>query len=306
MAKPPTNPTCPRCGYDQSGAVAAWTDRCPVGGRCPECGTQFGWADLFDPSRRGIPWFVEHADGVRAKAARTVPTLRRMAAPWVFWSRVSVLSATRPAHAVGWLLLFAVVCHAIVWLPVSLFLAGGSRWAMPGWAGLVMVVRDASPHQLGVDLVNGLTWPFFFWALGGYPLYSDLSIAASLLIPLWIGVSWWLLLAVLPTTRRLARLRQGHLLRALVLQTAVLVLAGTAMRVMYAANEHFYFRSADAISGLIMVGCYAWSLVWWACAVRIGWRIRSWTLFVLGHVVVLLSLYAVIVMAFVIEQFLDV
>lgn len=92
----PITPACPRCGYDQSGQAASWQDRCPVEGRCPECGTAFNWADLFDPSRRDVPWLAEHARGARDAARRTPGMLRRMALPHAFWRAVGVHAAARP------------------------------------------------------------------------------------------------------------------------------------------------------------------------------------------------------------------
>jgi hypothetical protein len=218
-----------------------------------------------------------------------------MAAPWIFWSRVSVQRDTRPGRVLGWLLLFAAACHAVAWLPVSAFLAGGSRMMPPGrsqWSNLVSVLRASPPEQIGVDLVNGLIWPFHYWTLGGYPMTSDPS-ALVLFFPLWIGVCWWLLLTILPTTRRLARLRSAHLLRALVLQAGVLILAGTALRVMYAASENFWLDFTETVTLWVVLGLFVWSVAWWTCALRIGWGIRSWLLIVLGHVITLLSMFVV-------------
>ncbi len=45
----PITPTCPKCGYDQSGEIATWESQCPLEGRCPECGFDFVWADVMDP-----------------------------------------------------------------------------------------------------------------------------------------------------------------------------------------------------------------------------------------------------------------
>lgn len=296
MVNPATTPVCPRCGYDQTGAAAAWRESCPVEGQCSECGTGFAWGDLLDPSRADIRWYVEHARHAYAMIRRTPPTFLRMAAPWVFWSQVPVHSATHPGRLVRWLLVFAGVCHLGVWLPVSAFLAAGNRFMSPGWRGIKEVLLSASPAQTFVDLVNGLLWPFYTFTLRGYPMSVDMSIPAMLALPMWVGVAWWLLLTALPTTRGLARLRPAHFVRALILQAGVLVLAGTVLRVVYAAHEHWFLRWLDVMNpAVIMGGLHLWSLVWWACAIRIGWRIESWALFVLGHVAVLISLYGVMV-----------
>jgi hypothetical protein len=121
---------------------------------------------------------------------------------------------------------------------------------------------------------------------------SDPS-ALVLFFPLWIGVCWWLLLTILPTTRRLARLRSAHLLRALVLQAGVLILAGTALRVMYAASENFWLDFTETVTLWVVLGLFVWSVAWWTFALRVGWGIRSWLLIVLGHVITLLSMFVV-------------
>ena len=64
------NPSCPCCGYDQSGAIAAWNHAasrsCPLRGTCSECGAELWWGDVFrsvayfaqDRSRRWPGWLV--------------------------------------------------------------------------------------------------------------------------------------------------------------------------------------------------------------------------------------------------------
>src|SRR5512138_1001196 len=108
----PITPTCPRCGYDQSGVADAWEDRCPVEGTCPECGTAFAWADLFDPSRRDVPWLAEHARGVRDAARRTPGMLGRLARPCGFWRAVGVYAAVRPWRLGAWCLGCLAAAHA--------------------------------------------------------------------------------------------------------------------------------------------------------------------------------------------------
>ena len=83
-------PSCPRCGYDQSGPVASWTAACPLSGLCAECGRAFVWADLFDPKRQDLPWHVEHAPSLFAVALRIPGTAWRMLWPAVFWRLAGV------------------------------------------------------------------------------------------------------------------------------------------------------------------------------------------------------------------------
>ena len=39
---------CPRCGYDLRGAIATWTEQCPLHGTCAGCGLQFAWPAFPD------------------------------------------------------------------------------------------------------------------------------------------------------------------------------------------------------------------------------------------------------------------
>ena len=54
---------CFRCGYNLRGLAQP---------RCPECGLEFEWADLFDPARRRHPYLFEHqAQHGRQRAGST-------------------------------------------------------------------------------------------------------------------------------------------------------------------------------------------------------------------------------------------
>lgn len=59
----PASPACPRCGYDLSGAVAAWKSQCPLDGVCPECGCPLSWPALCSPHPTRPAWSYEHARG---------------------------------------------------------------------------------------------------------------------------------------------------------------------------------------------------------------------------------------------------
>lgn len=52
---------CPRCGYDQTGTLAAMRDACPLESRCVECGLEFRWGDLSSGRLSTPQWLVEHA-----------------------------------------------------------------------------------------------------------------------------------------------------------------------------------------------------------------------------------------------------
>ena len=281
-------PTCPRCGYDQSGEVATWTDRCPLGGRCPECGTPFRWPDLFDPARQEIGWLVEHAASLRQRARRTIPTLARMALPWVFWARVGVHAATRPRSIVLWLVLLFAALHGAAWLPFSILFA-----ALDG--GYALTTRDLSQvlrsgPLLRAGLVTGLVWPLaavstsgnWIWG-GGY--YNGWGLVSVWRFPLGLNLTWLAVLSCLPVTRRMAKLRPAHLARAVLFGLVGVVVGFEVLRVLVIVAFHANAGSItrDSVPVAYIAAC-VWTLVWWACAIRIGWGIRSWALIVLGTI----------------------
>ncbi|MCC7390586.1 MAG: hypothetical protein IT431_17690 [Phycisphaerales bacterium] len=132
MLSPP--PDCPRCGYDQTGAVAAWTDRCPLRGRCPECGIDFRWRDVLRPELDTPRWFVERRWIGRERVifSRMVRALRTwwwVLLPWRFWGRIKL------HQPVGWLGL-------LVWLPAVLLVL-----AIP--ADVAQVYGSLAARRLG-------------------------------------------------------------------------------------------------------------------------------------------------------------
>lgn len=120
--------------------------------------------------------------------------------------------------------------------------------------------------------------------------YVDPEHSIPYLSPIWIGICWMLLFLILPTSRRLAKLRFAHLWRAFCVQCAVVVPALALARALAAAYEHFWNELLLWTAGVIPLVLHGWSLLWWAFAIRVGWSIRSWALLVLGFVIVFLSM----------------
>lgn len=288
-----TEPGCPRCGYDQSGEIATWTDRCPLTGTCTECGTELEWAVVFDPSRGDIRWLVEHAAALGSMARRTPPTLLRMILPWVFWSRVRVHSRTDPVRLIVWVLWLTVAVHLLIWAPTSVAFGAMDAGYEATPSGLAAYLRDADDFDLFWAFVNGLVWPIVT-SIDGHLAWTDDYRSGEFLwrssrMLLGIGVAWFCVIGLLPGTRRMARLRTAHLFRALLLHGAVIVLVSQLGRVLLPLN----WNSGELWPALAMLGLYAgawlWSLLWWACALRIGWGIRSWTLLLLGTIAAILG-----------------
>lgn len=281
---------CPRCGYDQSGEVATWTDRCPLEGRCPECGTVFAWVDVLDPARGDLRWLAEHTASPLRQVARTGPTLARMALPWVFWAQVGVGKRASPRNLLVWLLVLAAVSHLLAWAPVTLRL-------MFFWYGvpaheILAIVGQYGWNAIGGPAVTGLLWPLAYFESATLRTGSPFTeyVGERMLIwmlPLGYGVVWFLILGCLPVTRRIAKVRIAHVARSLLLHGGVLVFCLQLTRVLYLFERTHVWAWPVAFVLFFAVGL--WTIVWWACAVWRGWAIRSVLLMVLGTVAGLLG-----------------
>lgn len=289
-SRPPL--TCPRCGYDLAGAVDAWTDRCPVSGTCPECGTVSPWRDVFDPSRVEIRWLVEHARSWRALVFRSAPTLWRMALPWVFWSRVDVRTHTRPWALVRWVLLLLVFLRVLTAAPFGLSygMLDGGYW--PNFESARAYLDTASGLRLADQALNGLCWPVCTFSRLR-PVWIDLYGGHDWLrlirFQIGIGLTWALLLSALPVTRRMAKLRRAHILRALLLQVGVVVIVWESIRACIPVSLMIASQTLMISLAAVYLVSIAWSVLWWGSALRRGWRVRSWTLAALGTVAALLG-----------------
>ena len=86
---------CPRCGYDLRGAIATWTERCPLQGTCAECGLQFVWAEVLHPEKFLPLWCVEFVRPRRKFGRACCSTFVRSFLPWRFWSVLKMSSPIR-------------------------------------------------------------------------------------------------------------------------------------------------------------------------------------------------------------------
>lgn len=221
----PITPHCPRCGYDQSGEVSTWTDRCPTRGTCPECGTRFDWADLFNPSRQDILWLIDHARGLSDARRRTPRTLYRMAWPPAFWRGVPVTARVRPWVLAVWCLILLLALHALTtaanysahssWLGMWFGAGGGGgavAWELRG-ISLRLALLD-SLFETEPSVTGGRTFRMALFTTGGVLDFRP---------PLWAAAAagvtgiWICILTVVPVTRRAAALRSAHIARAAIL-----------------------------------------------------------------------------------------
>jgi hypothetical protein len=124
-----TDADCPRCGYDQRGAIVDWSAACPLTGVCVECGLAYRWSDIFGTSVHEPPrWSVE------GRAAWLVPwtTLTTLVVAFTmprFWSAFRMHHRLRPRRLAA----FAVLLLALFYLPLTLA-HGTTAWQAWGRA----------------------------------------------------------------------------------------------------------------------------------------------------------------------------
>lgn len=250
----PHSTECPRCGYDLSGAVAAWpAGQCPIGGVCSECGLQFPWRRLFDDPGARVPWLPEARSRVRHKFVRTA---LRTLHPGAFWRQVPlelpIRYAILTAFAIGPLiLLYGVFSGAAVW----------SEYAY--WAAVPPAFKPIPNGSIEMAAFTGV-WPFRhmvmvgsrvvdLWAPGLVALFVILSHAA-------MGIVY----VVLVVTFKRMRIRRRHIVRAIAYGTpltalASLLLIGTLLAADVSRLGRWIVLPFIGVEGLL-----TW--YWWAFA----------------------------------------
>lgn len=290
-------PICPKCGYDQSGEFATWETQCPVHGICPKCGLGFAWADILDPSRSTLYWYIEHARGLKQNLRRTPPTLWYLLLPNRFWERVGIESQIHILRLGLWSVALVVVLHV---LTTAVFIAGifvfdyqyyQSRFASNS---VLSMIANFDTSQASKILGDPAWWRESLVTAAGHPylnpwLWPESAIAtqaAVKVIPFTTGVSvlWALILGVVPTTRRIAKLRMAHVYRAglltllmpvVLLETARLIDASVVSVCRFGGLWDEYARFvAPAMGSTIVIAMVIWVQWNWISAIRIGWRIR--------------------------------
>jgi hypothetical protein len=287
---------CPKCGYDQSGIIDSWTDHCPLDGRCAECGLEFEWSIVMDPSREDLFWYSEHGRTMRSAVLRTPTTVAMMLLPYRFWHGVTVLADVRLKALAAWAFVLLLSMHLLTSIPVAV----GYWRDTAGWNYVSFFEYLEVQGVLGglAFVFNGIFTEIAFLefdragrlVLNIFSTNYHTGLEGGFVIPLAFAgmiLTWLLVLLVVPTTRRMAKLRSPHILRAGLLS---LLVAGTVYELfrcfvgslMWAG---IFPKWAGPVVLVFCVFVAVWMLVFWATAVRIGWCIRpSWLLIVLGTI----------------------
>ena len=298
---PPPTPICPKCGYDQSGTIATWSTQCPTQGTCPECGFEFSWANIFDPNRASLPWYVEHITHKRQLVSRTFPTLLRLFNPIKFWKVLTLLLPVNLRVLLLWYATLFLVLHSAA--SISYAVAYYHRiYARPGyWSKLF--------DSKGIYAYPELAFNAFFrnivemrsqaGALGLSKIQIDfhgwMSVANLILRPasLSIGINfmWLIVLLVIPTTRRLAKIRRAHVYRAFLLSMVCTLTILQTTRIDTGSGFQYWRMHTELYGYRPMLQLLViWQLIFWPAAIIQGWKIKPAKLLIaLGTIAAVLA-----------------
>jgi hypothetical protein len=143
-------PICPRCGYDLRGTAFAWEDACPLEGRCPDCGHEFAWKDLFH--RRVHPWLFEHQWRRRRAVLALLVTLAGTLRPNWFWRRVGLEHRVVPSLLAAMVALSLALVLLLTWagmLSAELWDRLSTHMAQPDFPGYLRDATRATRYAAG-------------------------------------------------------------------------------------------------------------------------------------------------------------
>ncbi len=303
MNNTPAHPICPKCGYDQSGEVATWQSQCPMQGTCPECGLEFEWADVMNPSRVRLRWYSEHALSFFSMLTRSPATLLRLLLPWVFWSSVTVTHHIVLRRLMCWVLMMWVVLHLLMTIPfayynwngIDIWLYGSARntYQSHGIPGMLAMLSNTFFSPI-VHVVPTRTELIPTFEGGGLVYFRSTTrdLVAGFIAVLGYSTLWLIVLLAIPTTRRIAKIRARHIMRAYILSLLPAFVLFEILRFGSAYGMVVPVTTSDPASFGIIISML-WLIVFWACAVRVGWGVRpAWLLIILGTIAALLGMLA--------------
>lgn len=276
------HPVCPRCGYDLSGAAAAWERgaSCPLDGVCSECGLGFAWRDILNPAYAEQQRLFEHAR--RRVWSCLLLTAWRALRPRSFWVWVRMEHPIRWRRlAVGAIGGMLIVHAAAAGLAMGLWLTADAyyRFVAPPDPPIQRQVRLSLSRPTG-RFAQAL-WPVRRGARGemsAEDLYSSWA-AVSVLIVVLMPIAF----LALPHTLRRAKARRAHLLRiaaySIIALPLVLALPGVIDAMVQFGDSAGFIPGGSRIARLnrflysrgklwVFVTVLAWLWVWWCFASR--------------------------------------
>ncbi|MCC7389253.1 MAG: hypothetical protein IT431_10840 [Phycisphaerales bacterium] len=250
-------PICPRCGYDQSGIVATWEDRCPVRGRCSECGLEFWWWQAMAERVLGPAWSVEH--GERLSPRRWARAYWAGLWQWGLWERFDLVARTRARRLAAFAVATLLLNHLLL-----VVLVGAARTAAMSY----MLARFTP--QIGV---GGWLAPYAQWI--EIPLTRTASLSAELWpVSFLVAMSWLaptLLMFVFTQTMSRVGVRRVHIWRGAAYMLPAtgpgIVLCGAATAGVMLGQEVLP-AVAEIVWGVLMIG----TLLGWIVGQALRWR----------------------------------
>lgn len=305
----PLRPECPRCGYDQSGLVETWKDRCPLTGTCSECGHTLDWRIVMRPELIRLPGLYEHARRFWSYPS-ALRTWSWAARPPVFARKVTLDHAPSVIRLLLWLPMLVLPLHLLVAAARS---ATWLLWTQPSARGGV-APAFAQPYDFHRHL-GFWTTPIGHFQTSPYGTrgwsaswYSFFRTSPSFI---WVGIAVMLAvpatLLLLTQTRARSKVRAGHLLRFTVYGLAwvplvFLVTTANAVHTLWMSWQAYGIGTGvwrtSPISGFVLgnragywlIGVVAWSMVWWWYAVVRVLRLhQAWFVWAVMMVVALLA-----------------
>jgi len=214
-------------------------EACPLDGRCSECGLEFAWGEVCNETRRKLRGVVEHEPsgrmGLRVYAAAWW-TWGWTVLPHRFWRRVRMYHPASPGRWLVWLLTVLLTMHVLT--------AGMTAVGYAAHQSVMTTARLGRPDpglHLAARFLSELAAPIAGVELlrlnpiGGFtfslPRYSEIrwfqdGVAATLAAGLAGSVTFAVVFALLPDTRRVSKVRLVHVGRAFVYGLGWLVLLG--------------------------------------------------------------------------------
>lgn len=285
--------SCPRCGYDLSGARDALHTAPVPDGTCSECGLHFSWTEL-ESGCLNVPRFSYEHGGV-FHVGRLIQTLLRCISGYFLWSRLRMSHPIMPAR----LLLFAAITALVLHVSATGFILAAARFGrIEGWwpqtVYLSYRIPMNSPQPPAVqglwdyngspvffsDLLPLIAWPYRIAALdlgGGY--FLPLRLYPSEAFACWAAqLGTPLAVVLLPQTRRKYRVRKLHILRAICLSVPFAACAYLLLQIPIVTKTlllpNIYISGQDI---MLVVGCGSTFLfgqiLWWWCFCRAYLRI---------------------------------
>lgn len=277
------SPTCPRCGYDLAGAIATWTDSCPMTGTCSECGLHLHWPDVINGHLHDLRWFYEHTPKGRWGLGRVVGTLLRLVFPWWFWGKVKLHHRIDGRRQV-WFLVLATLPFYLLGVAAAVWLRLDHALFHNGYAAR-LTVWDRFAEFWGTALPGianpwscTRNWPDTLWGPRNWHPVIFALFFASFLVPF--------MLALLEPSRKLCKVRHSHLHRTMLYGFGWVPIA-------FLADALFVLRNSPSISHLIgpslasnsLIKSYfinapicvasVWFAAYWYSAINQSWQMPS-------------------------------